>query len=227
MCVNYDPIRPDRAGLLEMPKPAFTTKQDVFRGGFGAMITMDLLGHKSWKSGRFGLVPTWVKSIKELTKYDTWNAKIETVASKRSYKESWKKSQFCLIACERVYEPKWELVDGQLKNTWYGIERQDKLPYTIAAIYQEYTDELDPSITRMSFSMLTTDAATNPLMSQFHRPEKEKRSVIQVPPNFRDAFLVASPDEAREMLSEWGSLPANEFVGYPKVTAESKQSSLF
>ena len=41
-------------------------------------------------------------------------------------------------------------------------------------------------------SMLTINAEKHPLMSQFHKPGKEKRSVVVISPELRLAWLQAT-----------------------------------
>lgn len=53
-----------------------------------------------------------------------------------------------------------------------------------------------------SFTMLTVGADNHPLMSQFHRPGKEKRSVVILPEDRWDDWLeCSSTDEARSFLT--------------------------
>lgn len=225
MCINYDPIGTGRSHLIGMPEPTFSVAADVFREGQAPIIMLDSNGQNMYRPARFGLVPTWVQNtdmIKLLTKYETWNAKIETITAKRSYKAPFSKSQFCLVACERVYEPRYYDQGDKSVNRWQGIERIDKQPFTIAAIYEDLV--LDGQ-NILSFSMITTDATNNPYMSQFHKPTKDKRSVIEVPPPFRDAFMVASPEEAREMLDTWGSLSGDYFTNYDKPVMPKPKAS--
>ena len=55
-----------------------------------------------------------------------------------------------------------------------GIEREDGEPFTVAALYE--MTKIGEQIVR-SMTMLTINADNHPFMSQFHKPEDEKRSI--------------------------------------------------
>lgn len=60
-----------------------------------------------------------------------------------------------------------------------------------------------------SFTMLTINATDHPLMSRFHGPEDEKRSVIVVDPSCYDAWLDVQSD--RDIVDFLKGLPATDF----------------
>jgi putative SOS response-associated peptidase YedK len=55
--------------------------------------------------GLFGLLPHWAKDIK-LTK-STYNARSETVAVKRTFRDAWRACQALHRAVEAIWEPDW------------------------------------------------------------------------------------------------------------------------
>lgn len=57
---------------------------------------------------RWGMVPAWSKEFD--SKYATFNARIETVADKATFKHAWKKNQRCLIPMRGYYE--WQASSG-------------------------------------------------------------------------------------------------------------------
>ena len=63
-----------------------------------------------------------------------------------------------------------------------GIEREDNELFTVAALYEIV--KIGEQIIR-SMTMLTINADDNPFMSQFHKPEDEKRSIVVIEPQQR------------------------------------------
>ena len=72
----------------------------------------------------FGLVAPWVKDLKKV--HNTYNARTETVHEKPSFRNAWKKNQFCLIPADVIFEPKY--INN--KPEWWGIYRKDDMPFT-------------------------------------------------------------------------------------------------
>lgn len=68
-----------------------------------------------------------------------------------------------------------------------------------------------------SFTMLTINADSHPLMRQFHKPDDEKRMVVILDEVAYDAWLAAPAAESREFLRPF---PAENLV------AEVPQPSL-
>lgn len=87
------PLDPEDAerwkGRINIPP---TVQIPAIRSGAGVR-RLDLM--------RWGLVPGWSKSI---GKFSTHNAKLETVADKPVFRDSWKKKRRCLIPAEAFYE---------------------------------------------------------------------------------------------------------------------------
>ena len=75
----------------------------------------------------------------------------------------------------------------------WGIYREDGLPFTGAAIYDSTV--IDGQQIR-SMSMLTINADNHPFMSQFHKPEDEKRSIIVIPEEYREDWLNCKKEDA-------------------------------
>ena len=55
-----------------------------------------------------------------------------------------------------------------------------------------------------SMSMLTINADQHPLMSQFHRPDDEKRSIVVIEPEYGMDWLTATPENAFKLLQPMG-----------------------
>ena len=99
----------------------------------------------------FGMVPHWADH--KLAR-QTYNACTETVASKPSFRDAWKRKQFCIIPAANFFEPNYETG----KPVRWRIERADGGLVAIAGIW-----EYRPADQLLSFSMLTINADGHPL----------------------------------------------------------------
>lgn len=194
MCANYEPPTPRALRLhLRALEPTFNYAADIYPMAEAPFLCApdqpggDLV---PWR-GVFGLLPAWAKDDK-LARH-TYNARSETVASKPSFRSAWRRRQFCLIPVQSVFEPNYE--SGRAVR--WRIHRSDDLPFCLAGIWEE-APRGDKAL--HSFSMLTINADEHPLMSRFHKPGDEKRSVVVVPPERYDDWLHAEVQDAAEML---------------------------
>lgn len=91
------------------------------------------------------------------------------------------------------------------------IERMAYL-FTVAAIYDSTV--IDGQQVR-SMSMLTINADNHPFMSQFHKPEDEKRSIIVIPDEYREDWLNCKKEDADQFFFE---MPLGKFTAdyFPK-----------
>ena len=199
MCANYLPIRPEHAHLLDLPQMTFDYQAEVYPSDRSPIIIAPEQ-QPEWRRAIFGLVPVWAKDLKIVQK--TFNARSETASEKPSFRHAWKSDQFALIPVEVFFEPRY--IEGKAQR--WGIYRKDGQPFTIAAIYER--TKLEKEFIH-SMSMLTINAEKHPLMSQFHKPGKEKRSVVVIPPELRLAWLQAPHQEAQNFLTRF---PAEDFI---------------
>ena len=177
---------------LELPK---TQACDVFPTYPGPII---LRSHQTNRSAigmaRFGLLPSWAKE--ENFGRHTYNARAETVDEKPSYRTAWKSRHYALALADQFYEPCYET--GKAVRT--GIRQVNGEPMAIASIWDTWT-EPDTGELIVSFSMLTINANDHPVMQRFHKPEEEKRTVVPLRPELFNAWLDATPESARQLLS--------------------------
>ncbi|MFW2039268.1 SOS response-associated peptidase family protein [Acinetobacter ursingii] len=199
MCANYEPIKRSQAIQLGLFEPTFEYKADIYPGYDCPLIfsTGDAI---EWREVKFGLVPKWAKDLKICR--NTYNARTETVHEKPSFKNAWAKSQFALIPVQTIFEPKY--IDDKAER--WGIYREDKLPFTVAAIYENAV--IGGKQVR-SMSMLTINADNHSFMSQFHKPEDEKRSIIVIPDEYRESWLNCKNDDAHNFFFD---MNINEFT---------------
>jgi putative SOS response-associated peptidase YedK len=179
--------------------------------------------HKSAQAGQdvevatalFGLIPSWAKD-RSIGKR-TYNARTETIAEKPSFRNAWRQARFCLVPMEQFFEPCWETG----KAVQWRIFRTDDEPFTVAGIWESWTDRETGEIVK-SFSMLTINADGHPIMGRFHRPADEKRSLVIVPPELRNDWLNASAAEAPQFL-----VPMSEQFASKSAMMSEREASLF
>lgn len=182
---------------LDLP---MTSAHDVFPTYPGPII---LKSHNTDRVAiglaRFGLLPSWAKE--ETFGRKTYNARVETVAEKPSYKYAWVKRHYALALADTFYEPCYE--SGKAVRT--AIQQANQEPMAIASIWDTWT-EPDTGELIVSFSMLTINASNHPIMRRMHKPEDEKRTVVPLRPELFQSWLNATPDEARAIL-QFNSMP--------------------
>ncbi len=176
---------------LELP---ISTAHDVFPTYPGPII---LKSHNTDRTAiglaRFGLLPSWTKE--ETFGRKTYNARVETVAEKPSYKFAWTKRHYALALADAFYEPCYET--GKAVRT--AIKQVNQEPMAIASIWDTWTEPETGELI-VSFSMLTIDASNHPVMQRMHKAEDEKRTVVPLRPELFKAWLNATPEEAQALL---------------------------
>ena len=200
MCANFRPITRSQIRLLHLPEPiGFDFSDDLYPLNDSPLIFAGK--HKiEWRSVKFGMIPKWAKDLK--IGRMTYNARTETVHEKPSFKNAWYQSQFALIPVQTIYEPKY--VDGKAQR--WGIYRNDGLPFTVAAIYENAMINGEQI---RSMSMLTINSEHHALMKNFHKPEDEKRSIIVIPEQLRDDWLHCNFENAPQFFV---NMPTTEFT---------------
>ena len=150
--------------------------------------------------GQWGLIPWFAKSP-TLT-YSTNNARSEELSQKATYKDPWRYGKRCIIPAMSFDEPCWETG----KNIWWRFWRADGEPWGLAGLWNAWIDKATGEI-HESYTMLTINADTHPLMSRMHKPdpklgpdEQDKRSVIPVARSNVDLWLSGSTEEAARLL---------------------------
>lgn len=181
--------------------------REVWRGNRGALIRVmgdELVLH----TGVFGLVPPWSDSPK--VSFGTHNARTETVATKPSFRNAWRKGQFCIVPMHSFYEPHY--ASSSAKAQWWQVGRHDGQAFAAAAIWDQWLDRLTGEFIE-SFALLTMNADHHPVMSQLHKPTEEKRSIVVLDDAQAMQWLQASSANAGAFLN----LPSEAFSAGPKA----------
>lgn len=142
---------------------------------------------------QWGLIPFWSKEPKGII-----NARVETIAEKASFNESFQKRR-CLIFADGFYE--WER-SGKISQPYY-FQLKDGAPFTFAGIWDRWRSN-DRVIT--SCAIITTTA--NELLSKIHT-----RMPVILPPELHDLWL--NEDSRTALLKDiLLPLPASEMTSH-------------
>ncbi|TSD71215.1 SOS response-associated peptidase [Janthinobacterium sp. KBS0711] len=197
MCADYTPSRSDQIEQhFAVRSPQFDLPPEAWPGYMAPIIraSHEVPGELEVAPACFGMVPHWADM--KLAR-QTYNARTETVAQKPSFRNAWKRKQFCIIPADNFFEPCYETG----KPVRWRIERADGMPAAIAGIW-----EFRPQDLLLSFSMLTINADGHPLMQRFHKPDDEKRMVMILDPDqyhgWLDGSLVTEEDLFRQYPAE-------------------------
>ena len=144
-------------------------------------------------SAMFGMVPHWADT--KLAR-QTYNSRTETTATKSTFRNAWKRRQFCVVPCASIFEPCYETG----KPVRWEIRHLDGGPLGIAGIW-EIKPGLGKQPALLSFSMLTINADAHPLMRRFHKPGDEKRSVVILHPDQYEAWLHVELQDVQQFLA--------------------------
>jgi putative SOS response-associated peptidase YedK len=111
---------------------------------------------------RWGLVPYWAKDAK--VGHSTINAKSETVATNRLFREAFERRR-CLVPADGFYE--WVRLDPENDKTKqpYGIGLKDGSLHAFAGIWERWKDRATQELLE-TFSFLTTEP--NELTASIH-----------------------------------------------------------
>jgi putative SOS response-associated peptidase YedK len=173
MCTNYISTRNEKwvKSALGVELPATPFSDEVFPGYFAPIVYRGRESAPQCVTARFGLLPAWARDAK--IGRHTYNARTETVAEKPSFRNAWRRQQFCLVLADAIYEPSY---DSGRPVRWI-IRRADHSPMAIAGLWDEWRDPATGECV-LSFTMLTVNADAHPVMRQFHKPGDEKRTVV-------------------------------------------------
>lgn len=174
----------------------------VFPRSPGAFIrpASDATGENELVVGQWGLIPFFAKSAK--LPYSTNNARFEEIGGKASFKHSWLHGRRCIIPATSFDEPCWETG----RNVWWQFRRADGSPWGLGGLWNTWTDPETGEVVD-SYTMLTINADTHPLMSRMHKPDlklppdkQDKRSVVAIELPDVAQWLYGSLEEASSLV---------------------------
>ncbi|MBV8620798.1 MAG: SOS response-associated peptidase [Curvibacter sp.] len=199
MCAHYESVKdPKRLAQAFGVQPVAGVKDDVWPTYTSTFVRRpreaggEAVPEREAVAGSFGLIPHWAQDTRIARQ--TYNARSETVGEKASFRDAWRLGRFCIIPAEAIYEPDWRSGKAEPRR----ISRADGQPMGLAGIWTGWRSPQGEVL--RSFSMLTIAADQHPLMSQFNRPEDEKRMVVVLPEHAYAAWLRATAIEAAVYL---------------------------
>ena len=180
-------------------QPKWST--EVFPRALGPFLRAASPGRIDLIVGSWGLIPPWAKTPK-LT-YSTNNCRSEEAAAKPTFSEVWRKGQRCIIPAVSFDEPNWEAG----KNVWWRFRRADGLPWGLAGLWNTWIDRGTGEIIE-SYTMLTVNADSHPLMSRMHKPDpklptdqQDKRSVVAIEQADVERWLTGTISDALPLIT--------------------------
>jgi putative SOS response-associated peptidase YedK len=218
MCANYRPsTRDELQQRFGVAAPDSGYPAEAFPGSMAPMIRVPradaVHGDRACALGMFGMVPHWAEP--KLAR-QTYNARSETVATKPSFRNAWKRRQFCVIPVSSFYEPSYET--GKAER--WEIADPDGESLGIAGLWELKSDGPN-GLPLLSFTMLTINADGHPLMQRFHKPDDEKRMLVILDPQQVDDWLHSPVEEAESFFVRY---PAERLVAKPAPMAKRKQA---
>lgn len=191
MCVNYAPLqRQVLRDIFGIEPPAGDWKTEAWPDYPAPIIRATSDGAREAVLGTFSMVPRSMIPP-GVRYYPTANARMETIGKISSFARYWKAGQLCLAPATAFYEPNWET--GKAVRWKLGLPGDE--PFAIAGLWRDWPNGA------VSFAMPTLNADNDPLMSRFHKPGDEIRSVVILPRESWDDWLgCRDPELARSFL---------------------------
>lgn len=211
MCSHYQSVKNPQhlKTYFGVEPPLDSGKQDMWPGYLGTFVRpheFSDVGDEAVPEcealvGSFGLIPHWAADSK-IARH-TYNARTETVAVKPSFRDAWKAARHCIIPADAFFEPDWR--SGKAIPT--RISRSDGHSMGIAGLWAWWNNVKGEVL--HSFTMLTINADTHPLMNKLHKPTDEKRMVVILPEERYADWLHATPDQSRDFFQQF---PAESLI---------------
>ena len=217
MCANYIPSSKEiLKRQFNVTPPDNEFKPEAYPGYLAPILRLDQDNPTQAECvpACFGMVPAWADL--GLAKH-TYNARSETVASKPSFRNAFKKRQFAIIPAEAIFEPSYETG----KPVRWKISHADGEGLGVAGIW-EYRSNGPNGLPLISFSMLTINADEHPLMKRFHKPGDEKRMVVILRPSDYESWLHAPIEQVPSFLTQF---PGEALYAEPAPKANARRSS--
>jgi putative SOS response-associated peptidase YedK len=197
MCTNYKPSSRDFIGnYVDLSEPFVGDwPEETYRDYAAPIIRSEAAGKADLLIATYSMIPK-AHLPPDRKSWDTMNARAETIGQKPSFSKAWRQGQTCLIPTAWFYEPNYE--SGKAER--WAIGMADESEFCVAGIWRQWQEEEGGQ--SFSFTQITVNADSHPLMKRFHKPGDEKRSVVIVPKSEYGAWLdCRDPELARSMLN--------------------------
>ena len=218
MCTNYAPVQLRiLREIFGVEPPPGIYPEETWPDYAAPILRAADTGQRTSALATFGMVPR-KRTPPGARRYDTTNARSETVGEKPTFAPAWRQGQLCLIPASAFFEyayPEDGTPEHPGKAERWKIWLPDMPAFGIAGLWRAWPDQA------LSFTMLTVNAASHALLRRMHRPGAEKRSVVIVPqPDWDDWLQCRDPERARSFLT---LLDANAMRAEPAPVVRTPQ----
>ncbi len=213
MCGRY--VSPDDAAIereFNVMRSAGMEIQASFNvvPSYDVPVVRNIDGARRLSLMRWGLVPFFAMGVPG--KYGTHIARSETIDSKASYREPWKRGQRCILPALGFYE--WQMqADGKSKQPFH-IRAADQEVYGLAAIWD--SSRRDDGVVVESCAVITVPA--NSMLAKIHNIE-EPRMPVMLSRGDYETWLSGSVVEAGALLKQY---PEELLLAWPVSTKVNK-----
>jgi len=218
MCTNYAPVQQRiLREIFGVEPPPGIYPEETWPDYAAPIVRAGTDGRRESVLATFGMVPR-KRAMPGARRYDTTNARTETVGEKPTFAPAWRQGQLCLVPATAFYEyayPEDGTPEHPGRAERWKIWLPDAPAFGIAGLWRAWPDQA------FSFTMLTVSAAAHAVLRRMHRPGAEKRSVVIVPETDWDNWLQCrNPELARSFLHLY---PADRMATAPEpVVRETK-----
>jgi len=153
---------------------------------------------------RWGLIPPYLKG--ENPKFDTTNARIETMETSPAFRGPWKNGQRCIVPAAGFYE--WQMFTDAPKQPWF-IGLADNEVMSFAGLWDRSV-KADRTVVE-SFAIITLPA--NDFMAQFHSEQQRMPAILRI--EDVETWLSGTHEQAKGALVQF---PGEQLRAY-KVSA--------
>jgi putative SOS response-associated peptidase YedK len=218
MCTNYAPVQQRiLREIFGVEPPPGIYSEETWPDYAAPVVRAGADGQRESVLATFGMVPR-KRTPPGARRYDTTNARTETVGEKPTFAPAWRQGQLCLVPATAFYEyayPEDGTPEHPGRAERWKIWLPDAPAFGIAGLWRTWPDQAH------SFTMLTVSAAAHAVLRRMHRPGAEKRSVVIIPEADWDNWLQCrNPELARSFLHLY---PADRMSSAPApVVRETK-----
>lgn len=210
MCVNYQPPNPEQfhASIgATGPVPAeWAWPAETWKDYLAPIVRAHAGGRIEAVVGSYGMVPQ--HRIADGSRFDTMNARAETLHERRAFAGAWQLLQLCAVPMWCFYEPCYE--SGRAVR--HGIGMHDGSLFWAAGLWRDWPGSDGARDT--SFTQITINAETHPLMRRMHKPGDEKRTLVLLGQHaVRDWLRCRTLEQATAMLRHF---PAEQMKAWPQ-----------
>lgn len=220
MCVNYQPPGAARFHAAignQGPVPAdWQWPEETWKDYLAPIVRARAGREVEALVGSYGMVPQ--RHLAPGSKsFDTMNARGESLAERRSFSSAWQRAQLCAVPMHCFYEPCYE--SGHAER--YAIGMHDDALFWVAGLWRDWVEA--DGLPSTSFTQITINADSHPLMRRMHRPGDEKRSLVILPEHSVRAWLACrSAQQALALLRDY---PAEAMKAWPAPRTLQRSSA--